>query len=185
MRLETARLVIRSFEAHDVDPWIALVNDSEVGRFTPPSPPATLETFHGALARLETMERERGDAMYPAEGKGPDVELAYHYAPVTWGHGYATEAAIAMLTCAIGSAGLDQVIALVMPENVGSWRRRRACAWTGSRPITIFRAYANTSPTAQGGARRSRSRARGARHGLSNPAVWRNPRMRITEEVIR
>ena len=91
MRLETARLVIRSFEAHDADPWIALVNDSEVGRFTPPSPPATLETFHGALARRQTMERERGYAMwavdlkgtdsfigqcglYPAEGKGPEVE---------------------------------------------------------------------------------------------------------------
>ena len=60
MRLETARLVIRSFEAHDAEPWIALVNDPEVGRFTPPSPPATLETFHGALARRQTMERERG-----------------------------------------------------------------------------------------------------------------------------
>jgi RimJ/RimL family protein N-acetyltransferase len=85
------------------------------------------------------MERERGYAMwavdvkgtdsfigqcglYPAEGKGPEVELAYHYAPATWGHGYATEAAIAVLTYAFGSAGLDQVIALVMPENVGSWR---------------------------------------------------------------
>jgi RimJ/RimL family protein N-acetyltransferase len=137
MRLETARLVIRSFEAHDADPWIALVNDPEVGRFTPPSPPATLETFQGALARRQTMERERGYAMwavddkvtdsfigqcglYPAEGKGPEVELAYHYTPASWGHGYATEAAIAVLTYAFGSVGLDQVIALMMPENVGS-----------------------------------------------------------------
>jgi RimJ/RimL family protein N-acetyltransferase len=139
MRLETARLVIRSFEPHDAEPWIALVNDPEVGRFTPPSPPATLETFQGVLARRLTMERERGYAMwavevtatdlfigqcglYPAEGKGPEVELAYHYVPTTWGHGYATEAAIAVLTYAFGSVGLDQVIALVMPENVGSWR---------------------------------------------------------------
>ncbi len=104
MRLETARLVIRSFEAHDADSWIALVNDPEVGWFTPPSPPATLETFQGALARRQTMERERGYAMwavdvkgtdsfigqcglYPAESKGPEVELAYHYAPASWGHG--------------------------------------------------------------------------------------------------
>jgi len=70
MRLETARLVIWSFEAHDADPWIALVNDSEVGRFTPPSPPATLETFHGALARRQTMERERGYAMWAVDLKG-------------------------------------------------------------------------------------------------------------------
>ena len=85
------------------------------------------------------MERERGYALwaveltatgsfigqcrlYPAEGKGPEVEVAYHYAPATWGHGYATEAAMAVLTDAFGRVGLDQVIALVMPENVGSWR---------------------------------------------------------------
>jgi RimJ/RimL family protein N-acetyltransferase len=139
MRLETARLVIRSFEPHDAEPWITLVNDPEVGRFTPPSPPATMETFQGALARRLAMERERGYAMwavevketgsfigqcglYPAEGTGPEVELAYHYAPATWGHGYGTEAAIAVLTYGFGSVGLAQVIALVMPQNVGSWR---------------------------------------------------------------
>jgi hypothetical protein len=38
MRLETARLVIRSFAAHDAEPWIALVNDPEVGRFTEQGP---------------------------------------------------------------------------------------------------------------------------------------------------
>jgi RimJ/RimL family protein N-acetyltransferase len=58
--------------------------------------------------------------LYPAEGSGPEVELAYHYAQATWGHGYATEAAIAVLTYGFGSVGLALVIALVMPQNVGS-----------------------------------------------------------------
>jgi hypothetical protein len=49
LRLETARLVIRSFEPRNAELWLAMVNDPEVGRFTPPSPPATGETFQGAL----------------------------------------------------------------------------------------------------------------------------------------
>jgi RimJ/RimL family protein N-acetyltransferase len=139
MRIETARLVIRTFEPRDAEPWIAMVNDPEVGRFTPPSPPATLETFQGMIERRQTMERERGYAMwtvelqetgtfvgqcglYPAELKGPEIELAYHYNPAAWNKGYGTEAAIAVLAHALGSAGLDQVIAAVIPENVGSWR---------------------------------------------------------------
>jgi RimJ/RimL family protein N-acetyltransferase len=72
MRLETARLVIRSFEARDADSWIALVNDPEVGWFTPPSPPAALETFQGALARRQTMERGRGYVMWAVDVKGTD-----------------------------------------------------------------------------------------------------------------
>lgn len=139
MRLETARLVIRTYEPRDAEPYLALVNDPDVSRFTPPSPPATLEIFQGRLEQRHTMEREHGFAMwavdvkatgvyigqcglYPAEGKGPEVELGYHYTPASWHNGYATEAATAVLAHGLGPVGLDQVIALVFPENVASWR---------------------------------------------------------------
>jgi ribosomal-protein-alanine N-acetyltransferase len=139
MRLETARLVIRSFEPRDAEPWLAMVNDPEVGRFTPPAPPATLETFQGALERRRAMEREWGYAMwavdlnetglfvgqcgfYPAERTGPEIEIAYHFTPVTWKRGYATEAATAVLAYGLGPLELARVIALVMPENVASCR---------------------------------------------------------------
>jgi [ribosomal protein S5]-alanine N-acetyltransferase len=139
MRLETARLVIRTFEPRDAEAWLAMVNDPEVGRFTPPSPPATLESVQGMIECRHTMEREQGYAMwavddketdtfvgqcgfYPAERTGPEIELAYHYSPASWNKGYATEAAIVVLAYGFGTAGLDGVIALVMPENVGSCR---------------------------------------------------------------
>jgi RimJ/RimL family protein N-acetyltransferase len=37
-RLETARLVIRIFEARDAGPWLAMAADPEVYRFLPAGP---------------------------------------------------------------------------------------------------------------------------------------------------
>jgi RimJ/RimL family protein N-acetyltransferase len=139
VRLETERLVIRTFEARDADAWLAMVSDPEVRRFLPPSPPPTLETFQGALERRHALEREHGYAVWavdvresglfvgqcglqPVARTGPEVELAYHFNPAAWNKGYATEATIAVLARGLGPAGLDSVIALVIPENVGSCR---------------------------------------------------------------
>lgn len=139
MRIETARLVIRPYEPRDAESWIAMVNNPEVSRYTPPGPPATLETFQRSMERRHVMEREHGYAMwavdvketgtfigqcglYPAEWKGPEIELAYHYSPSAWNKGYGTEAAVAVLAYAFGPLGLESVIAFVVPANIGSWR---------------------------------------------------------------
>ena len=85
------------------------------------------------------MERERGHAMWAvdtkesgtfvgqcglwlAEGTGPEVELAYHFTTTSWNHGYATEAARAVLAHAFGPVRLERVIAFVAPENIASCR---------------------------------------------------------------
>lgn len=139
MRIETERLVIRTFEPRDSEPWIAMVSDPEVRRFIPPGPVPTLEVFQSSMERRHTMESELGYAVWavdaketgtfigqcgfaPLERKGPEVELAYHYVKAAWHQGYATEALIAVLAYALGPLGLDSVIGLVVPENVGSWR---------------------------------------------------------------
>jgi RimJ/RimL family protein N-acetyltransferase len=138
-RLETERLVIRTFEPQDAEPWIAMVNDPEVRRFLPAGPVRTMQSFQDALERRHALERERGYAMWavdvkatgafvgqcglqPVERTGPEVELAYHFNQASWGKGYATEAATAVLAHGLGPVGLERVIALVVPENVGSWR---------------------------------------------------------------
>jgi RimJ/RimL family protein N-acetyltransferase len=139
VRVETARLVIRTFEPQDAEPWLAMVNDPEVRRFLPPGPVRTMETFQGAIERRQMLERERGYAMWaveikasgvfigqcgfqPIEGTEPEVELAYHFNKASWGSGYATEAAMAVLAYGLEPVGLARVIALVVPENIGSWR---------------------------------------------------------------
>src|SRR5579871_2021598 len=62
MRIETSRLIVRTFEPSDADAWISLVNDPEVRRFTPPGPDATLESFRTALERRRAMEEAHGYA---------------------------------------------------------------------------------------------------------------------------
>jgi RimJ/RimL family protein N-acetyltransferase len=142
-RLETARLVIRTFRSGDADAWIAMFNDPEVARFLPPGPAPTLETFETALGSRHAMEREIGYAVWAIEAKatgeflgqcglrpaatmdpsaGSEIDLAYHLARPAWGKGYATEAVIAVLAHGLGPVGLDRVMAVTMPENVGSWR---------------------------------------------------------------
>jgi RimJ/RimL family protein N-acetyltransferase len=139
-RLETARLVIRSLESRDAESWLAMLSDPEVWRFLPPGPAPTMGTFAEVLERRHAAEREVGYTLWAIEDKAtgtflgqcgirridegaePEIELAYHYVRASWNKGYGTEAAIAVLTHGLGPVGLDRIIAVVMPENVGSWR---------------------------------------------------------------
>jgi RimJ/RimL family protein N-acetyltransferase len=139
-RLETARLVIRTFEARDADPWLAMVIDPEVRRFLPAGPVPTMEVARRIIGEREAMERELGHAMWAVEdkttgafvgqcglrpvneGAGPEIDLAYHYTRASWNKGYATEAAVAVIGHGLGPVGLAAIMAVVVPENIGSWR---------------------------------------------------------------
>ena len=65
-RLETIRLVIRTFEFHNADAWITMFNDPEVTRFLSGATP-TMETFQRAIARRHAMERDGGYAMWAVD----------------------------------------------------------------------------------------------------------------------
>jgi RimJ/RimL family protein N-acetyltransferase len=139
-RIETPRLVIRTFEPEDAGAWIAMVNDPEVNRFLPPEPEATTETFQEVLGRRHAMEREIGCAVWAVDNKatgafvgqcgirpveedaGPEVELAYHYTRFSWNKGFGTEAVIAVLAHGLGPVGLGRIMAVAMVENTSSWR---------------------------------------------------------------
>src|SRR5215472_12728256 len=122
MRIETPRLVIRTYEHRDAQAWLAMVTDPDVLRFLPPGPTPTMEAFAAALERRHTMEREHGYAVwavdvketgafvgqcgyYPAERTGPEIEIVYHYGKAAWNKGYGTEAATAVLAHGFGTIG--------------------------------------------------------------------------------
>ena len=50
-----------------------------------------------------------------------DTEIGWHFHPDYWGHGYATEAAAAVLSYAVDS-GIDRVVAVTAPANTASQR---------------------------------------------------------------
>src|SRR5205085_11918113 len=56
------------------------------------------------------------------ESAGSEIDLAYHFVRSSWGNGYATEAVVAVLVHAFGALGLEGVMAVVLPDNFGSWR---------------------------------------------------------------
>ena len=141
--LETARLVIRPLDRRDAEAWIAMVSDPEVRRFLPPAPDPTIETFERAIESRHTMESELGYAMWAVEDRATgtfigqcgirpassmdkdaesEIDLAYHFARSSWHKGYASEAAVAVLAHGLGPIGLESIMAVVVPENVGSWR---------------------------------------------------------------
>ena len=69
MRLETPRLVIRSFEPADAQGMLGVFGDPDVRRYLPPFPDPTLETMHASVARRMTMEREHGHGLWAVERK--------------------------------------------------------------------------------------------------------------------
>jgi RimJ/RimL family protein N-acetyltransferase len=53
---------------------------------------------------------------------GSETELGWGLARTHWGHGYATEAALALRDWALGERNLARLISLIQPENLRSIR---------------------------------------------------------------
>ena len=134
----TERLLMRPFTLDDVDAGFALWSDPEVARFiggAHPSPDRTRalierhvehQAAHG-FSYWAVEERDTGRlvgevGLQHLEYTGEDVEIGWTIARDEWGSGYATEAARAWLDAAFGPLGLDEVIAVVRPENAPSHR---------------------------------------------------------------
>jgi ribosomal-protein-alanine N-acetyltransferase len=136
-------LVVRTFEARDQDAWVAMFSDPEVTRFLAGFGRPTEETFQTQLSARHAMEAELGYAMWAVEEKatgtfvgqiglrpaatmdpsaGAEIDLGYHLTRASWNKGYATEAVVAVLGHGFGSVGLGRVMAVALPENIGSWR---------------------------------------------------------------
>jgi RimJ/RimL family protein N-acetyltransferase len=68
-RLETARLIIRTFEPGDAEAWLAMFADPEVRRFLPGQPAPTTADFQRAMEGRLAMERDGGYAMWAVDEK--------------------------------------------------------------------------------------------------------------------
>lgn len=138
--IETRRLTIRSFTTRDAPALHERVfGDPEVMRFIPRGASVSLERTRGTIERFIAHEREQGFGLWAVdlnetdeligdaglslvEGRGPEVEVAYHFGKAWWGHGYATEAATAAMDFGFRECGLSEIIAICYPEHAASRR---------------------------------------------------------------
>jgi len=101
------------------------------------------EHWHGhGFGPLAVVERVGGvvvgDAGLQLLEDGPDVELTYTLARSAWGHGYATEAAVAVLEWGFGDLGLERIVGVTYPENTAS---RRVLEKAGLRRLGTRHCY--------------------------------------------
>lgn len=138
--IETARLVLRQWNDEDVDAWADMNADPKVMEFFPGVMPRERSYEQAALMRADlakngygwfVMERkdEPGFAGIMALDDirhdmpfRPLREIGWRLPVRSWGHGYATEAAQALLRLAFDELQWPEVVAMTAEINVRSRR---------------------------------------------------------------
>jgi len=137
--LATERLVIRPYREDDATALHEVFGSPEVMKWTPSPPSKSVAETAQRLARTRAFTARQSPGMglwalelrktseflgqvglFPVEGKGPEVEVAYELAPRVWGHGYGTEAARALVDYGFGELRLRRIVALILPDNARS-----------------------------------------------------------------
>lgn len=142
MTLETARTRLRPWRTDEADRFLDTYSRWEVARWLGTAP-TLLRTRQDAVIRIErwgertTTGPDRGLWAIERRDDGtvagtvllaaiPDaddgaIEVGWHLHPDAWGHGFATEAARAVVARAFAQ-GLPEVVAVVKPGNDASVR---------------------------------------------------------------
>lgn len=137
--IETERLLLRAFTLDDAPALYAMSSHPEVIRYVGNVPMASVEAAREVIqntifndyavagyGRFACVWKETGAVIgfsgvkYIAELQ--DTELGYRFMPEFWGQGVASESARASLAFARNTLGLDRLIGLVHPDNLGSSR---------------------------------------------------------------
>jgi RimJ/RimL family protein N-acetyltransferase len=135
-RLSTTRLVLRGWRDADRAPFAALNADPAVTAWlSRPLDRTASDAFVDRMIErwtvdgfgLWAVERVEDGAFIgmtglsrPSWAPEPAVEIGWRLAPAAWGHGYATEAALAAAGFAFGELGLEGIVSYTAALNVRS-----------------------------------------------------------------
>ncbi|MEX0345924.1 MAG: GNAT family N-acetyltransferase [Rhizobiaceae bacterium] len=136
--IETDRLILRHWQADDLDAFHSLNSDETVMHFFPfrRSRAQSLEMFKNIAATVAKGGITWCAAELKQEGKvvgftglaevkfeasfTPAVEIGWRFLPAYWGNGYASEAAAALLDHGFSDLGLSEIVAFAVPANTAS-----------------------------------------------------------------
>jgi RimJ/RimL family protein N-acetyltransferase len=155
--LRTERLVIRPYRENDATALHEVFGSPEVMKWTPSPPSKDLAETAQRLARTMDFTAQQPPGMglwalelgktaeflgqvglFPVEGKGPEIEVAYELAPRVWGHGYATEATRALVDYGFDELGLRRIVALILPDNARSQNVASKCGMSLEGPGRFY-----------------------------------------------
>lgn len=144
MRIETDRLILRSWEDRDRAPLAAVLGDPEVRRFYPTTltpeqtsaqldysmEKATVAGFHFGAAELKSNGQFVGliglgyipDETRAAIRGQPAIEIGWQFDRAFWGQGLAPEGARGWLDYGFETLGLPEVVAFTYEGNLPSQR---------------------------------------------------------------
>jgi len=145
---------MRPFAQNDLDALAEMFADPEVMRYLPAGQGVSRERTQVALSGFIESWETRGHGLFAVVSKNDqtlighcglaqleyteEIELAYGFARPYWGQGYATEAAQASLAFGFEDLGLDQIAAIVVPENIASRRVLEKCGMRYVRDTSYY-----------------------------------------------
>ena len=150
--IETERMVLRAFNADDVDNLVELDGDPEVMRYLTGGQPTSREavrtgTLPWLMARPEpggasggwaAVERSTGAflgwfSLRAGHGPPDELQLGYRLRRSAWGRGYATEGSRALIDRAFSEFAVRRVWATTMAVNTRSRRAAEKAGMTHTR----------------------------------------------------
>jgi [ribosomal protein S5]-alanine N-acetyltransferase len=152
--LETTRLILRPFEAGDVEAAFGWFGDPVVMRFTPTGPDTSIDQTKARLANYQNHQTAHGfskwiilerrlraaigdSGLLKIEEHGW-IDLGFRLAHPYWGKGLATEVASAWVRAAFDDFHIERLTALVHPENLASIRVLEKLRFQPERRDTIM-----------------------------------------------
>ncbi|MBL7481108.1 GNAT family N-acetyltransferase [Legionella bononiensis] len=138
--LETSRLILRDWKDEDVSPFFLMNQDPKVMEYFPGV--WTMDMVHSFITRMKSQLVNKGFTLWAVEEKEtqafigfiglnapsweahftPCVEIGWRLASSSWGKGYATEGAQAVLEFAFHHLKLKKVVSFTVPDNLRSRR---------------------------------------------------------------
>jgi ribosomal-protein-alanine N-acetyltransferase len=152
--IETARLRLRHFSLDDIDAYYeAIISDGDVMRYLPAGEARPKDYAERFIRHFLDHWAKYGFGMWAVILKADttfighcglntipnstEIEVAYALAKPYWGQGLASEGARAALRYGFETVGLEQIVAVAIPENIASRKvmTKIGMTYEGIKPV--------------------------------------------------
>lgn len=145
--IQTARLGMRPFRGSDIEVLSAISADQEVMRYMITGPQSKAQS-NAFLLRQQKQQQEKGYSLWavielrsnkmigfcglyyrplPYDKNTMVIEVGYRFGKDSWGHGFATEAAAAVISYGHSVLKQPSLVSVIQTKNKASYRVAEKC----------------------------------------------------------